>query len=160
MTTIPILDSRAVAVAGVFGGVLRLLEGWRAQVGTALAAGAGERSAHLDPIVERIVRPALEDRTALVVGAGFIAAPGLLADAPRHLAWWLGKFNTLGTAPGAAAVRRLVSVDDPAAEDFHDYTFMEWWRVPVETGLPHLTGPYVDYLCTDDYTLTLTVPVL
>ncbi|HQA24233.1 MAG TPA: cache domain-containing protein, partial [Rhodoglobus sp.] len=37
---------------------------------------------------------------------------------------------------------------------------LEWWRVPAATGAPHITGPYVDYLCTDDYTLTLTVPVM
>ena len=23
----------------------------------------------------------------------------------------------------------------------------------------HLTGPYVDYVCTDDYTITITTPV-
>ncbi|WP_210506369.1 cache domain-containing protein [Naasia sp. SYSU D00057] len=158
MTT-QLIGSRADAVAAVFAPVLRLLEGWRHPLAAALAAGAGERSALLDPAVERLVTPALSDRSTLVVGAGFIAAPGLLGDVPLHLAWWLGKFNTLGAPPAEAQVRRLPAVEDPSSEDFHDYTFMEWWRVPAETRLPHLTGPYVDYLCTDDYTLTLTVPV-
>ena len=27
------------------------------------------------------------------------------------------------------------------------------------TGSRHLTGPYVDYVCTDDYTITVTTPV-
>ncbi len=30
---------------------------------------------------------------------------------------------------------------------------------PERTGTRHLTGPYVDYLCTDDYTVTVTTPV-
>ena len=36
---------------------------------------------------------------------------------------------------------------------------MPWYHVPRDTGHRHVTGPYVDYLCTDDYTLTFTVPV-
>ena len=47
-----------------------------------------------------------------------------------------------------------------ATESFRDYTNLEWWRAPSSTLAQHITGPYVDYLCTDDYTLTLTAPVL
>ena len=50
-------------------------------------------------------------------------------------------------------------MSDPDSEQFRDYTTLEWWRVPARTGTRHLTGPYVDYLCTDDYTVTITTPV-
>ena len=43
---------------------------------------------------------------------------------------------------------------------FHDYEPLEWYDVPRRTGQRHITGPYVDNVCTDDYTLTLTQPVL
>ena len=32
-------------------------------------------------------------------------------------------------------------------------------QCPPGTGEGHITGPYVDFLCTDEYTLTLAVPV-
>ena len=52
----------------------------------------------------------------------------------------------------------MLAEEDPTSESFRDYTTLEWWRVPTTTGARHVTGPYVDYLCTDDYTLTLTIP--
>lgn len=72
-----------------------------------------------------------------------------------------GDANTFGldASSGARITRRLVAEEDPAAETICDYTTLEWWRVPERTGQRHITGPYVDYLCTDDYTLTLTAPV-
>lgn len=39
------------------------------------------------------------------------------------------------------------------------YSRREWFTVPLEPGAGHITGPYVDFLCTDEYTLTFTVPV-
>ena len=86
----------------------------------------------------------------LVAGSGLITDPSLIADAPWHLAWW-----TLS----AAGITPLRTVTDPARDGFRDYTVLEWWAVPGRTGREHVTGPYVDYLCTDAYTLTFTVPV-
>jgi hypothetical protein len=89
-----------------------------------------------------------------VVGLGFVAAPGTVRDVTHWLEWW--------TADGPASdrrIRRLVVQSDPAADDFRDYTTLPWFRVPERTGQPHVTGPYVDYLCTDEYTLTFTAPV-
>lgn len=92
----------------------------------------------------------------LLVGAGFVAAPGTLDDAMYWLEWWTG--------PGAdhepATPERLVVVVDPSAENFRDYTALPWFAVPRRSGRRHVTGPYVDYLCTDEYTLTFTVPVV
>ncbi len=39
-----------------------------------------------------------------------------------------------------------------------DYSALEWYRVPMTTGEPHVAGPYVDYLCSDEYTITIAVP--
>lgn len=133
----------------------------RAWTDTVLDAIDGENptSLELDAAVEQLVEPELAANLDQVIGAGFVAAPGTLEDAPWHLAWWLGERNTFERAPGSPSIRRLLTVDDPSADGFRDYTTLEWWRVPAETQRAHITGPYVDYLCTDDYTMTLTVPM-
>lgn len=105
---------------------------------------------------------AIEDRvTGLLrragerlVGAGFVAAPGVLRDVQHWLEWW-----TAAGPPTRRRTHRLVVQSDPAADDFRDYTTLPWFRVPQRTGERHVTGPYVDYLCTDEYTLTFTAPV-
>lgn len=139
----------AAEVATTIEDLFATVDVWR----EALAQrAAGVRTADaLDPFVEAFAVPAVTG-DPLITGSGFVAAPGLLADARWHLAWWLG-------SPGAD-VRRLATVDDEAADGFRDYTALEWWRIPFRTGARHLTGPYVDYLCTDDYTITLTVPLV
>lgn len=140
-----------------FGDVFAQIEGWRTPVERVLTGSPGV--AALDDVVETLVVPELTREGALIIGAGFVARPGLLVDAPWHLAWWLGHANTFGiTGPAKPELRRLVAIEDEDAESFRDYTTLEWWRVPATRDVPHITGPYVDYLCTDDYTLTLTVP--
>ncbi|HEY2192273.1 MAG TPA: hypothetical protein VGH76_08220 [Actinomycetospora sp.] len=86
----------------------------------------------------------------LVVGAGHVPAGDALADRTRWLEWWT---VTSGPPP-----RRLLPDAGPSEEHL-DYTRQPWFTVPARTGARHVTGPYVDYFCTDDYTLTLTVPV-
>ncbi len=114
----------------------------------ALAAHDASRRTHLDD-VETTVRELLGEREELVHGGGFVAAPDLLTDAP----WWLEWF-----AWDAGTVQRLVSETDPAGAHFFDYTLMPWFAGPRDRDAPDgvVTGPYVDYLCTDDYTLTFT----
>ncbi|WP_410663170.1 cache domain-containing protein [Amycolatopsis sp. lyj-84] len=87
----------------------------------------------------------------LVVGAGFISAPNALADQEFGFDWW--------TETGDAEPAQLVISLDPASDNFLDYTRQSWFTVPRDTGRRHINGPYVDYLCTDEYTLTFTVPV-
>jgi len=84
---------------------------------------------------------------SLVTGAGIVTAPGLLLDAPRWLEWWW---------TGARGVPEALRVNlDPAAPDFYDYTGADWYA----TGEPRISGPYVDYACTNEYALTLSVPL-
>ena len=151
------LDFVAV-VDTTFGDVFRLIDGWREVIERYVATSAVD-VAGIDDLVETLVVPDLSKDGALIIGAGFVAQPGFIPDAPWHLAWWLGHANTFGvTGPAAPALRRLVAVEDEHSESFRDYTTLEWWRVPSTTHARHITGPYVDYLCTDDYTLTLTMP--
>jgi len=44
-------------------------------------------------------------------------------------------------------------------EYLRDFRALEWYRIPATTRHAHVTGPYVDHLCTCDYILTLTMPV-
>jgi hypothetical protein len=118
----------------------------------AAAIPAGRRPVLADLAgVQALAVAELRRPDALVTGSGLVADPGLIADAPWHLAWW-----TIGPE-GRVDPLRVVS--DPARDGFRDYTLLEWWVVPRRTGRRHVTGPYVDYLCTDASTLTFTVPV-
>ncbi len=137
-------------VAVTFDEVFSLIDGWHDVLEGHLGGAGDPTAASLDPVVEALAVPAITG-DGLLTGAGFVAAPGLLADATWHLAWWLAS---------ADGTRRLATVDDASSEQFRDYTALEWWRIPVRTGARHLTGPYVDYVCTDDYTVTITAPVV
>jgi hypothetical protein len=86
----------------------------------------------------------------IIPGAGFVAAPQVLTDAPRWLQWW---------QQGRPAPTRLVAELDPGKDRFYDYTQLPWFAVPASTGRRHITGPYVDYVCTDEYALTFTEPL-
>jgi len=159
-TTTDAAQDCVAAVDAIFSAVFARVDEWRSHVErlTELADGVVS-SAAVDTLIESMVVPELERAGALEIGGGFVAAPGFLADAEWHLAWWLG--GTAGGRSGSAPrVRRLLATEDPGDDAFRDYTTLEWWRVPATTRAPHITGPYVDYLCTDDYTLTLTTPVM
>ncbi|WP_062464978.1 cache domain-containing protein [Demequina soli] len=147
----------ADVLGAALGPVFAEVADWRDRLEHALAAGTG-RAAEVDETVEWLVAPALAG-AGPTLGAGFVAAPGFLEDAPWHLAWWVSAANGVGLAGRDGALRRLASIEDPLDESFHDYTRLEWWRGAVGGGDAYLTGPYIDYLCTDELTLTLTMPV-
>jgi hypothetical protein len=154
------VDAAAIArrVADVIDPVFAVIDAWRDEAERRLTADAEPRAASFDRVVHDLVADELRRAGTLVTGAGFVAAPGYLVDAPWHLAWWLSGRPPF-QADAGGGIRRLDAVSDPDAESFRDYTTLEWWRVPERTGSRHLTGPYVDYLCTDDYTVTITTPV-
>lgn len=159
-TTMMSVEDCAGVVAEFFVSVYARIDEWRAAIEAYTSArnGTVARSG-IDSLVETIVAHDLADHQLPIVGAGFVAAPGFVPDAEWHLAWWLGDANTFGVGTERPGIRRLETVEDPSSDRFRDYTTLEWWRVPRKTGRRHITGPYVDYLCTDEYTLTLTVPV-
>ena len=93
----------------------------------------------------------LRDHPGFIAGAGAVLAPGVLADAPQWLEWWW--------AETPATVQRLRVDLDPASADYSDYTTTEWYRTPERSGRWSIIGPYVDYICTHQYTFTLSAPV-
>jgi hypothetical protein len=97
--------------------------------------------------VERTMQLELS-RRPLVFGGGFVAEPERFGG--ELMAWWQ-----------AIGAERMIRRLDPGATGngyVRSYVDIEWFRVPRETGAPHMTGPYIDYLCTDEATLTFTAP--
>lgn len=85
-------------------------------------------------------------------GAGVVLAPDVLADAPLWIDWW---WPDRGSGP------KQLEVDlDPDSAEFYDYTTTEWYREPRRTGEHSISGPYVDYICTHEYTFTLSSPLV
>jgi hypothetical protein len=114
-------------------------------------AAEGRRPATVDLAA---LRPGLHLRLArheLVSGVGFVAAPGLLSDVPAWLEWWQSGSD--------GAVRPLLLDLDPEQSAYADYTHWDWFALPRDTGKRAVAGPYVDYLCSDEYSLTLSAPV-
>jgi hypothetical protein len=117
------------------------------RAGTTGGALAREDMATLRPVIFNI----LSTRKGLVAGSGVIVAPDLLHDAPRWLEWW---WTTPAGTPEALRINL-----DPTAPDFFDYTTADWYATPARTLARRVSGPYVDYVCTNTYTITLATPV-
>jgi hypothetical protein len=133
-------------VEGVFDAVAAL----RRDAESVFAAGAPVCRDDLAELYPALTAP-LRASGGLAKGAGFVAAPRALADAPWWLEWWVRE-------PSGEPSRLVVDVD-PDGDHFYDYTTLPWYRDPWHTGVRTVTGPYVDYLCTDEYTLTFTEAV-
>lgn len=154
MTHVPTIEDLTrvrAEVEELAGHALQLTDRIAAAVGTALATRTTPRRADLCA-VEPLVVPALADGDNPVQGAGFVAAIGLLHDAP----WWLEWF----ARDPDGRPQRLITHSEPHGIGFYDYEHLPWYVVPRDTGRSHMTGPYVDYLCTEEYTLTFTTPVV
>jgi len=149
-TTAP--TDAAQIVEEYFGSPIRTLQEWVdpcARELSTLVAEVALTRAGLDAVVEPYALRTLALRDVPVYGAGFIAAIDLLSDAQSHLAWWQGEDR-----------RKLVLASQSVNKEHIDYSELEWYRVPMSTRLPHVAGPYVDYLCSDEYTITIAVPVI
>ena len=144
------LEAVLDVVESVVGEAFGLADRVASSVREVFADGDSVRRGDLTGVAD-LVHPALTDPDGRVQGAGFVAAVDVLADSR----WWLEWFML---SNGSA--ERLVVDTDPRGENFYDYGSLPWYDVPRTTGRRHITGPYVDYLCTDDYTLTFTVPVV
>lgn len=141
----------AAIVSHYFSAPIASLEATALLLGTELAA-----SGNLGPLssqqIDALVEPHALATVALpdvhIYGAGFIAAVGLLTDERNHLSWWQGDDP-----------KRLLLAAQSVNKEHIDYSELEWFRVPMETGRGHVAGPYVDYLCSDEYTITIAAPV-
>ncbi|MDL9980497.1 hypothetical protein [Microbacterium candidum] len=137
--------------------VFGLLDAWRGTVEEAL--GAAPRPAAIDELVAGLVLPRLAEPNALVSGAGFIADSDVVSARGVHFAWWLGPLDDNPVLGATTEPTRLDITTRGYAEYLRDFRSLEWFRAPATTFQAHVTGPYVDHLCTCDYILTFTSPV-
>jgi hypothetical protein len=98
-----------------------------------------------------VIFEVLERHNEFVSGAGAVAAPDTMPESRYWLEWWWTR-----TSGGPEALRVNL---DPAAPDFFDYTSADWYVTPMRNSARHVAGPYVDYACTNEYALTVAVPV-
>jgi hypothetical protein len=134
----------------VFGALDTLGQRLQEVVARAGGAGAPLHRSDLTPL-QQVIFDMLATHRDLVAGAGVITAPDLLRDAPRWLEWW---WTTAAGTPEALRVNL-----DPAAPDFFDYTTADWYATPERTLTRQAAGPYVDYACTGEYAITLSIPI-
>lgn len=84
-------------------------------------------------------------------GYGFVAAPGVVDGRDRYLCWF---------QRGDRDVRRLQLNFDIDDVNVYDYLDMDWYTRTEETRQPVIHGPWVDYTGSDQYVLTMAVPVV
>jgi hypothetical protein len=140
------LSTCVETVESYFHGVLAELETMRGLLVDLFDQGPVDSTvarARIEPHARRFLD------SSPIVGAGYVAARGALSDEPLYLAWWQGDDQQL-----------LAESDAPGTGDPLDYTRHPWFRTPERTGRPYVTGPYVDFVCTDEYVMTSTAPVV
>lgn len=134
-----------------FDGVFAPLDDWlprlRQQLSERLEHGPVTGSG-LIALVEAEAHAILETTDRPLYGAGYCASDGIVIEG-NPLAWWQGSERSLLASstfgPGQAAI---------------DLRRLEWYRVPAETRERHVAGPFVDYLCSNEITLTAAIPLM
>jgi hypothetical protein len=137
-------------VAREFGQVLDSLKPIQAHF-AAIARSPGPVVRESLAVLQPKISALLNRHRRLVVGAGVVTAPGLLADAEHWLEWWW--------SPASGDHVRLRVNLDPDSPDFFDCATADWYAVPRRTGAPYVAGPHVDYACTNEYATTMALPV-
>lgn len=136
------------AVDAFFDGVFAPLERWIPELVERFEALDGKiTGAQLSALVEAGSYVVLDSTDRPLYGAGFCGSDALVSEG-NPLAWWQGPdrqlLATSTFGPGQAAI---------------DLERLEWYRVPLQTGEAHVAGPFVDYLCSNEITLTSTLPL-
>ena len=120
MTLVDTAMGIAERVAATIDPVFAVIDDWRARSSACsptTRSRAPPRSTPSSPSSSRVSSSA---PGTLITGAGFVAAPGFLADAPWHLAWWLSGASPFRVEQTGGGLRRLDAVSDPDAEAFRD----------------------------------------
>jgi hypothetical protein len=139
-------DAIDAAVAPVFAVLHELSD-------ALLAAHSASNAFSVDSLgkVRAIAQRTVAGNTGWIAGTGYVSAVGALSDMPRWLEWWLASPN--GPQP--------LRVDlDPRLPDFYDYTDAEWFVLPRGSGTTSVVGPYMDVLGANEYTVTVSAPVI
>lgn len=149
----------AASVGAVFTSVFDQLAAWRTPVEQLIDDAPEVHPAALDALVAGLVLPRLTGAEPLLVGAGFIADGEIVRGRDVHFAWWLGPLDANPVLGSTTEPTRLDLSTRGYTEYLRDFRALEWYRIPATTRHAHVTGPYVDHLCTCDYILTMTMPV-
>ncbi|MHA3725309.1 hypothetical protein ACXR2T_15710 [Leucobacter sp. HY1910] len=138
-------------VDAFFDGVFAPLERWLPELEATLhthLAGGRITGAQLAHALERGAHAILDETERPLYGAGYCASDVIVAEG-NPLAWWQGPERSLLASstfgPGQAAI---------------DLVRLEWYRVPESTGKRHVAGPFVDYLCSNEITITSALPLI
>lgn len=140
-------------VSRVFAGYFERLEELSEEV-LAVHRAAADADGVLTESALGVVRQRAEgwlEVADAALGYGYVAAPGAVDARERCMLW----FQRTGTG-----VRRLVLNFDPDDIDVYDYLDMEWFTQARDRRTPEMFGPYVDYSGSDQFVVTLSVPVL
>lgn len=142
------------SLAGQLGGLIATLqedlERLAATAAPVLASAADAQSARAQATVPVVT--ALNDAPAVVSGIGVVAEVGVVPDRPYWMSWW--------ARSSAGRLEDLRHVLDPGQEDFYDYAPREFITHPREHREAWASGPYVDWGGVDDYTVTLSTPIV
>lgn len=146
------MQHTADAVDRFFAEVFRILDDWQPRLADALrpgTAGSGLSLQDLNAAVRDDALAALDSPRVPIFGAGFIGSPEAFPGPASPLAWWQGPEKSHLTATAEFCDRYFV-----------EFQRLEWYRIPEQTHRSHVTGPYVDYLCSTEVTLTSSVPLI
>lgn len=133
-----------------FDGVFSPLQDWLPELQPQISGWMKDGNlsgAQLAALVEADVSRILDSTERPLYGAGYCASDEVVSEG-NPLAWWQGPERSLLASstfgPGQAAI---------------DLVRLEWYRVPAATGERHVAGPFVDYLCSNEITITSAMPV-
>ena len=129
-------------VAGRIDAVVKKLD--------AVAAEALSTTGGFDSFVKSTRElPVESGNVGALAGVGYAVAYQDSGDQPA-MVWWVHR--------GDSVVERTHSVD-PDSESFYDYASLRWFRTAMVSGQPTLSGPFIDTWGSDDYTVTVSLPV-
>ncbi len=144
------LDRAIARIDDFFDGIFAGLEQWRPRLQRrltdALRFGA-LTGGQLTDLIEDDVLGILDDPSRPLYGAGYCADKNVVMTG-SPLAWWQGPDRTL-----------LASSTFGTAQAAVDMARFEWYRVPLSSGRQHVAGPFVDYLCSNEITVTMSLPL-
>jgi hypothetical protein len=150
MTGPGLLEHAAAELAALFATLERVAARAADVLETARTQQITDVGDRLEQIDADLIQ-ALSSQSRAACGMGLVLAPGLVQGRDRWLQWY---WQSPGRPPS-----RLRADLDPTDPGFFDYTLAPWYRRPSETSAPAITGPYVDFICSNEYVFTLAVPV-
>ena len=118
------------------------------ELSTCLEQSGKLSGTQLRQLIEADAKTLIKASDGLVYGAG-LCASSFVVDQGNPLAWWQGDDLTL----------LATSTFGPGQVEIN-LSRLEWYRVPRATLRPHVAGPFVDYLCSNQMTITLALPIM